>query len=270
MGQAAFFDLDKTVIARASMAAFGAPFYKGGLISKTTVMRALYSQLVYKHLGASEQKLERIRKSVLELTRGWEQVKVRQIVEEALARTVDPILYREALDEIDAHQAAGRRVWLISASPEEIVRPLGRYVGVDGVIASRAAVDADGLYTGEMEQYVYGPYKAEAIIDIAKKEDLDLDECWAYSDSITDEPMLSVVGHPVAINPDRALAKLAKEKGWEIRHFDATVHLAERRGMLTKRRTAAITGVTAVTASGALAIGWWVGRHRRIVVEKAS
>ncbi len=270
MRQAAFFDLDKTVIARASMAAFGGPFYKNGLISKSTIIRSLYSQLVYKHLGASEQKLEKIRKSVLELTKGWEQSKVRQIVEEALAQTVDPILFQEALDEIDAHQAAGRRVWLISASPEEIVRPLGRYVGVDGVIASRAEVDSDGQYTGDMERYVYGPYKAEAIKEIAELEHLNLDECYAYSDSITDEPMLRIVGHPVAVNPDRALFKLAKENNWDIRYFTKTIRLAERRGMLTKKRTAAITGVTAVTASGALAIGWWMGRHKKAVAEKAS
>ncbi len=266
--QAAFFDLDKTVIARASMAAFGQPFYRGGLISKSTIIKSLYSQIVYKHLGASEQKLEKIRKSVLELTKGWEQARVRKIVEEALATTVDPILYKEAIDEIEEHQANGRKVWLVSASPEEIVKPLGRYIGVDGVIASRAQVDENGTYTGDMERYCFGEYKAQAVKEIAAKEGLDLDSCYSYSDSVTDVPMLSLVGHPVAVNPDRALLKVAKENSWDIRYFTETIRLTERRGFLTKKNTVAITGITALTASGALAIGWLMGRHRKFVEEQ--
>ncbi len=263
--QAAFFDLDKTVIARASMAAFGQPFYKGGLISKSTIIKSLYSQLVYKHLGASEQKLEKIRKSVLELTKGWEQSRVRKIVEEALATTVDPILYKEAIEEIENHQAAGRKVWLVSASPEEIVKPLGRYIGVDGVIASRAQVDENGTYTGEMERYCFADFKAQAIKELAEEENLDLSECYSYSDSYTDMPMLNLVGFPVAVNPDRSLLKAAKENGWEVRHYSEPIRLTERRGFLNKRNTVAITSITAITASGALALGWLMGRHKRLL-----
>jgi HAD superfamily hydrolase (TIGR01490 family) len=155
--EAAFFDLDKTVIAKASMVAFSPHFYRHGLISRRSLVRGLWGQLIYLHLGASEEKLARIRDSTLALTRGWEQHHVEQIVAETLAEVVEPIIYAEALDLIELHQAAGRRVYIISASPEEIVEPLGRFLGVDSVIASRTRVDEDGRYTGEMEVYAYGP-----------------------------------------------------------------------------------------------------------------
>src|SRR5438105_3202918 len=122
--EAAFFDLDKTVIAKASMVAFGRPLYREGLISRRVLVRALYGQLVYMYLGADEKKLERMRDSVLALTKGWEQSKVRAIVEETLEEVVEPIVYDEALDLINEHKAAGRLVFIVSASPEEIVAPL--------------------------------------------------------------------------------------------------------------------------------------------------
>jgi HAD superfamily hydrolase (TIGR01490 family) len=211
--QAAFFDLDKTVIAKASMVAFGRPLYHGGLINRRTVLRALYGQLVYLHLGASEQKLDRIRESVLRLTRGWEQARVATIVDEALEQIVDPIIYAEAADLIDLHRAAGRSVVLVSASPAEIVVPLGRYLGADATIASRASVDEGGRYTGTMEFYAYGEFKAEAMRALAEREGIDLSESYAYSDSYTDLPMLEAVGHPVAVNPDRVLARYAARPG---------------------------------------------------------
>jgi len=217
--RAAFFDLDKTVIAKASIAAFGRPFYRGGLINRRLIVRAVVSQIIYLHLGASEAKLDRMRESMLTLTTGWDQAQIRDIVREALEETVEPIIYAEALDLIEAHRAAGHKVYLVSASPEEIVEPLAEHLGVDGCIATRTVVDADGRYSGEMDFYAYGPYKAEAITALAEELGLDLTESSAYSDSYTDLPMLEVVGHPVAVNPDRVLAKTAKERGWEIMQF---------------------------------------------------
>ncbi len=226
--EAAFFDLDKTVIAKASMMAFGRPFYREGLISRSTVARGLWTQLIYLHLGASDQKLTRVRESVLSLTKGWEQHRVRQIVADALERVVEPITYAEALELIDAHRAAGRRVYLISASPAEIVEPLGRFLGVDESLASHARIDPDGRYTGEMDVYAYGPYKADLIREVARRDGVDLEASYAYSDSYTDLPMLEAVGHPVAVNPDRVLLRLARERDWEIRSFVLPVRLRDR------------------------------------------
>ena len=174
------------------------------------VARAVVSQLIYLHLGADEQKLARVRESMLTLTKGWDRSQVRQIVRETLLETVEPIIYAEALDLIEAHRAAGHQVYLVSASPEEIVQPLAELLGVDGAICSQGEVDDEGRYTGEMEFYAYGPFKAEAMRELAERTGIDLAASSAYSDSYTDLPMLEAVGHPVAVNPDRVLAKVAE------------------------------------------------------------
>jgi len=264
--EAAFFDLDKTVIARASMAAFGHHFYRGGLISRATVVRALTSQLVYLHLGASEQKLARIRESVLRLTRGWDQSEVSRIVRETLDDVVEPIIYAEALELLEEHQAAGRRTYIVSASPVEIVEPLAEYLGVDGAIASRAVVDLDGRYTGEMAFYAYGPFKAEAMQDVARREGIDLSTSYAYSDSYTDVPMLEAVGHPVAVNPDRVLARLARDRGWDTLQFSRPVRLRDRVPVPNLPTAAALTGV-ALAATGAAVL---VRRHGHRVARAAG
>ena len=259
--EAAFFDLDKTVIARASMAAFGHTFYRGGLISRRTVLRALVSQLVYLHLGASEQKLARIRESVLSMTRGWDQAQVSELVREALDEVVEPIIYAEAIELIDQHRDAGRRTYIVSASPEEIVKPLAEYLGVDGAIASRAVVDLDGRYTGEMAFYAYGLFKADAIRSLTVFEGIDLAGSYAYSDSYTDVPMLEIVGHPVAVNPDRVLARLARERGWEIRQFTRPVRLRDRVPVPNLPAAAAVTGA-ALAVSGAAMLAWRYNQRR--------
>ena len=258
--EAAFFDVDKTVIAKASMAVFGRTLYREGLISRRTVLRGLWAQLVYLHLGAGEEKLARIRESVLTLTKGWDQAQVRQIVREAMEELVEPIIYGEALELIDAHRAAGRKVMIVSASPEEIVGPLARYLGVDGAIASRPRIDADGRYTGEMEFYSYGPYKADAIRTLAQREGIELAASYAYSDSYTDLPMLEAVGHPVAVNPDRVLLKLAREREWEVRNFVRPVSLRPRVGTPRLPVTAA-AGVLVMGVGGV--VGWRLGLRLR-------
>src|SRR3954471_9795075 len=172
------------------MVAFGRPLYREGLISRRTLARALYGQLVYMHLGADEAKLERMRDSVLALTKGWEQAKVRAIVEETLEAVVEPIVFDEAIQLINEHKKAGRLVFIVSASPEEIVAPLTRYLGVDAYLATRSTIDDEGRYAGTTEFYCYGPNKAEAMAAIAKSENISLSDSYAYSDSATDIPML--------------------------------------------------------------------------------
>ncbi len=260
--EAAFFDLDKTVIAKASMVAFGPPLYRAGMISRWLVARALWSQFVFQRRGADEERMRRYRESALRVTRGWDQSHISAIVRDTLTEIIDPIVFDEALHLIREHQAAGRRVYLISASPEEIVAPLARYLGVDDAIASRAKLDDEGRYTGEVEFYSYGPFKAEAIVHAAAMYGIDLDASYAYSDSATDLPMLEVVGHPVAVNPDRELARVARDRGWEVRQFRNGVPLRERVNMPPPRTTAAGAAglVVAVAAVGA---AWWLWRARR-------
>ena len=155
--EAAFFDLDKTVIATSSVLALGGTFYRDGLISKRTIVRGLYAQVLYLLVGADENKMDRMREAMLALTRGWDQQHVKELVRETLDEVLTPIIYAEALELIDEHRKAGRKTVIISSSPIETVEPLGEHLGVDDVIATRARLDADGRYTGELEFYAYGP-----------------------------------------------------------------------------------------------------------------
>lgn len=257
---AAFFDLDKTVIAKASMVAFSRPLHRAGMLTRRLMLKAAWGQLVYAQVGASPEKLEKLRESVLRLTKGWDQAEIGEIVRDTLGDVIEPIVYDEALDRIRAHQRWGHKVFIVSASPEEVVAPIAQLLGVDEAIATRAELDAEGRYSGRTERYVYAEEKVVAIIEAAERDGLDLEHSWAYSDSATDIPMLAAVGHPVAVNPDRELARVARERGWLVEQFRLEVPLRERVPMPAPKQAAAVGGGAA--AAGALAVGaWWVWRR---------
>jgi HAD superfamily hydrolase (TIGR01490 family) len=257
---AAFFYLDKTVIAKASMVAFSRPLQRAGMLSRRMMLRAAWGQLLYAQFGATPEKLEKLRESVLRLTKGWDQAEISAIVRDTLGDVIEPIVYDEALGRIRAHQAWGHKVFIVSASPEEVVAPIAQLLGVDEAIATRAELDDEGRYSGRTERYVYAEEKVVAMTEVAARDDLDLDHCWAYSDSATDIPMLAAVGHPVAVNPDRELAKVAKERGWMVEQFRLEVPLRERVPMPAPKHAAAVGGGAAVV--GALVGGaWWLWRR---------
>lgn len=254
--EAAFFDLDKTVIAKASMVAFGRPLLDAGMISRRLMVRALWSHLLFELFGADEARMKKFRESALRVTTGWDQARISALVRETLVEVIEPIIYDEALELIRRHQSFGRRVFIVSASPEEIVTPLAQYLGVDEAIASRAHLDADGRYSGDVEFYSYGPFKADAIRELAQRDGIDLAASYAYSDSATDLPMLEVVGHPVAVNPDRELARIADEREWEVQVFTHEVALRDRVAMPRPQRLVA-AGIIGALLVGLAALGWW-------------
>ena len=256
---AAFFDLDKTVIAKSSTLAFSRPFFAGGLINRRVVLRSSYAQFVYLIGGADHDQMERMRQYISSMVTGWDVQTVRDIVSETLHHIVDPIVYDEAVTLIEQHHAAGRDVVIVSSSGYEVVEPIGKMLGADRVIATQMVV-VDGKYTGEIEHYVYGPAKATAILDLA--DTYDLARSYAYSDSVTDVPMLESVGHPVAVNPDKQLRKVATERGWPIRDFSEPVGLNERtRFRAVSRPVLAATALGAgVAAAGLVA---YAARRRR-------
>ncbi len=265
--EAAFFDLDKTIISRSSSLALGRPLYRAGMVSRGQLMRGAYAQLVYLLIGADESRMDRLKEGMLQLTKGWDRMQVERLVHDVMLEVIDPFVYQEALDLIAEHQAAGRRIYIVSSSPEEVVRPLARHFGVSGVIATRAQVDADNRYTGELEFYAYGDQKAEAIRSLASRARVDLARSFAYSDSVTDVPMLEAVGHPVAVNPDRDLRHIADDRGWETRDFRNPVRLRSRiaEAVPPKRAGVAAAAVGAAAVAGVLV---WVSlraRERRAV-----
>lgn len=254
---AAFFDLDKTIIATSSATAFSRGFLAQGLLTKRNVLRTAVAQFLYLVGGADEVQTERLRANLSRTVTGWPVSQVSQIVAETLHEAIDPTVYAEAVTLIQEHHAAGRDVVIVSASGSEIVGPIAAILGADHVVATRMTV-VDGRYTGEIDFYAYGENKAQAVRDLADQHGYDLTASYAYSDSITDAPMLGVVGHGFAVNPDRGLRRLAEQNGWEVLTFRRPVPLFE-----FDREARVTTGVLAALAAGALVAWWAVRRHRR-------
>ena len=252
---AAFFDLDKTILAKSSSLAFAKPLYDGGLIGRSDVLKSAYGQLVYLTSGADHDQMERMRVYLSKLSAGWEVERVKAIVAETLDGIVEPIVYQEAVKLISEHRAAGRDVIIISSSGTEIVEPIGTRLGVDKAIGTQMVIE-DGKYTGEVLFYAYGPGKADAMRALAQDEGYDLAQSYAYSDSYTDLPMLEVVGHPFAVNPDEQLRRVARERVWPVLEFAKPQAMSHT---ISREQKAA-----AASAAGAVALGLaWYTRYRR-------
>jgi HAD superfamily hydrolase (TIGR01490 family) len=259
--QAAFFDLDKTIIAKSSTLAFSRPFQAGGLISRRAVLRSAYAQFVYLVGGADHDQMEKMRQFLSELSAGWDVQTVRDIVADTLHNIVDPLVYDEAVSLIEEHHLAGRDVIIVSASGAEVVEPIGELLGADGVVATRMRI-ANGRYTGEIDYYAYGENKARALERLAEEHHYDLSRSYAYSDSITDLHMLEVVGHPYAVNPDRELRRQANARGWPVLVFTKPVALRSRMRLPQSRPTLAALAVgTAAAVGGAV----YLAARRRLV-----
>ncbi|WP_448614425.1 HAD family hydrolase [Modestobacter sp. URMC 112] len=256
---AAFFDLDKTVIAKSSTLAFGRPFFQGGLINRRAVLKGAYAQFVFSLAGADADQMERLRSQITAMTTGWDVAVVHDIVRETLHEIVDPLVYAEAADLIEEHRAAGREIVIVSTSGADMVEPIGEMLGVDRVVATRM-VTRDGKYTGEIDFYAYGENKAVAVRQVAEEMGYDLADCWAYSDSVTDLPMLDAVGHPTAVNPDRPLRRVAAERGWPVLVFSRPVALRSR---FSGQRTPMVTGA-AMGVGAAVACLTWYARRRAL------
>ncbi|HEY9408059.1 MAG TPA: HAD-IB family hydrolase [Jiangellaceae bacterium] len=259
---AAFFDLDKTIIAKSSTLAFSRSFYQGGLINRRAVLRSAYAQFVYLVGGADHDQMERMREYLSALVTGWDVQAVKDIVAETLHTIVDPIVYDEAVTLIEEHRSAGRDIVLVSSSGAEVVEPIGEMLGADTSVATRMVVGDDGLFTGEIEFYAYAENKAVAMRELAEKRGYDLSRSYAYSDSATDLPMLEAVGHSYAVNPDRALRKAAAEHGWPVLVFSKPVALRQRASSLRDAPKPAIAAAAIGAGAAAAGLAWYAVRRR--------
>ncbi len=247
---AAFFDLDKTVIAKSSTLAFSKPFFDQGLINRRTVLKSTYAQFFFLMSGADHDQMDRMRSYVTNMCAGWDVEQVKSILDETLHDIVDPLVFAEAADLIADHKLCGRDVVVVSASGEEIVAPIARALGATHAMATRMVVE-DGKYTGGIAFYCYGEGKVQAIRELAAREGYLLEHCYAYSDSITDLPMLEAVGHPTVVNPDRALRKESAARGWPVLTFSKPVSLRDR----IPAPSSAAVATTAAVAVSAIAAG---------------
>jgi HAD superfamily hydrolase (TIGR01490 family) len=247
---AAFFDLDKTIIAKSSTLAFSKPFFDQGLLNRRAVLKSSYAQFIFLLSGADHDQMDRMRTHLTNMCTGWDVAQVKSIVNETLHDIMTPLVFAEAADLIAAHKLCGRDVVVVSASGEEIVAPIARALGATHAMATRMVAE-DGKYTGEVAFYCYGEGKVQAIRELAAREGYPLEHCYAYSDSITDLPMLEAVGHPSVVNPDRGLRREATERGWPVLSFSRPVSLRDR----IPAPSGAAIATTAAVGISALAAG---------------
>ncbi|WP_253769124.1 HAD-IB family hydrolase [Goodfellowiella coeruleoviolacea] len=257
---AAFFDLDKTVIAKSSTLAFSRPFFQEGLINRRAVLKSAYAQFVFMLAGADADQMDRMRAHITALCEGWDVEQVRAIVDETLHDIVDPLVYKEATQLIGEHRDSGHDVVVVSASGEEIVAPIAGMVGAHHSVGTRMVV-SDGRYSGDIDFYCYGENKAVAVRELAERHGYDLSASHAYSDSITDLPLLDAVGHPTVVNPDRALRKVAAQRGWPVLTFSDPVPLRAR--FPTPSGTAVAAAAVSLGAVAAAGFAWYGLRRRR-------
>lgn len=253
---AAFFDLDKTILAKSSSLMFAKPFYDGGLIGRADVLRSGYAQFVYLVSGADHDQMDQMRAYLSALCQGWPVDQVRSIVAETLDDLVEPVIYEEAVELIESHRREGREVVIISSSGTEVVEPIGDRLGVDLAIGTQMEI-IDGKYTGEILFYAYGEGKADAMRELAATRGYDLADSYAYTDSHTDLPMLDLVGHPVAVNPDAELRRTALERDWPVLDFAKPV--AMKSAFSTPEAKAAAVGAVGAVALG---LAWYAARRR--------
>jgi HAD superfamily hydrolase (TIGR01490 family) len=246
----AFFDLDKTLMAGSSGMHFGRAAFRSGLVGRRQLLVWGAEQLRFRLKGTTDERAVRLLEEVKDLLAGVPQRDIERMVPELLSGVL-PRVYPQMLEEVYAHQDAGRPTFIVSAAGDGLVALLADVLGMDGGIGTRYAVDAEGRLTGELDgPFMYAEGKVEAVRRFAAEHDIYLEASWAYSDSVSDLPMLRAVGIPVAVNPDEELARVAREEGWRVMRF-------ERLG-----RRLAIAGAT-VTAAALGGLGSVLASRRR-------
>ncbi|MFM7686035.1 MAG: HAD family hydrolase [Actinomycetota bacterium] len=250
---AAFFDLDRTLISGSSAFVLGVAAWRGKLVPTSQFARDAFDALAFRLAGASDDTSMGVRDRILGAVRG---VRVDDLV--ALNTDIVPKLLErvrpESLRLVEQHRDAGRATYIVSASPVELVQPLARALGMTDGIGTVGEV-TDGRYTGELAgPFCYGDGKVEVLRELARWEGFDLDHCWAYSDSASDLPMLRAVGHPVAVNPDARLERVAGELGWPVVTFS-------QRTKAVIRRTTQAVGATALLVGGFAGGVRWARSH---------
>jgi HAD superfamily hydrolase (TIGR01490 family) len=216
---AAFFDLDRTLIAGSSSFQFGRAAYRAGMLTRRDIARDAYENLVFRLRGSTDAGTDAIRARVSEMLEGAKVRDLQRLSGSVLAGVL-PRLYPRMLELAYEHQDEGRPIFICTAAAQEMAELMAIVLTFDGAVGSVAEV-IDGVYTGrEGGPFNYREGKAQAIRELAEREGIDLAASYAYSDSESDLPMLRLVGHPVAVNPDKELARVARAEGWEIMRFE--------------------------------------------------
>lgn len=253
--EAAFFDLDKTLLPGSSLFPLAREMYRQRYFNLRDIGRLATDQFRYRLIGSEARgPMDRAREATLEVVRGRARDEVIAFGRSVAKEEILPRLYPQAVDLLARHKRAGRAVYIASSSPQDFLTLLAEELGIDGVVGTRAEV-LDGVYTGNLDgPVIHGAEKAARVRELAKEEGIDLDRSFAYSDSVNDLPLLELVGNPVAMNPDRQLRAIARRRGWATLDF----RTARRRTLIASTAGA---GAAASAAVG-YAVGYLVGRRR--------
>jgi HAD superfamily hydrolase (TIGR01490 family) len=216
---AAFFDLDRTLIRRSSVLALAPSFRARGLISRLDLAKSAFWQLLFAARGASAERVRSAAEDGMKILAGFPVEELQSLVGDAMEPVLRPLVYAEPLQLVQHHRARGERVYIVSATLQEIVEHIADDLGFDGAIGSTCEI-VDGRYTGRSLRAAHGEGKARALRDLAASDALDLATSTAYSDSYSDLPFLEAVGYPVAVNPDRRLKSIARARAWPTIRFD--------------------------------------------------
>jgi HAD superfamily hydrolase (TIGR01490 family) len=252
MQPAAFFDLDRTLLRLSSALALAGGFRQHGVIGRGQLAKAAAWQLLFAARGASAETVRKAAEDGLMILKGFGVEELRGLVRDAMEPVLKPLVYQEALDLVEQHRSRGEPVYIVSATLQEIVEELARELGFDGALGSTCEI-VDGVYTGVSLRACHGVGKAAAVRELVEREGIDLGASTAYSDSHTDLPFLEVVGHPVVVNPDRELRRIAVERGWPVRQFTELAYPG------VSRVRPALLGIPLVLGAGAAV---WAARRR--------
>jgi HAD superfamily hydrolase (TIGR01490 family) len=242
---AAFFDLDRTLMAGSSGLYWARAARGAGLLTRRRMARYGLQNMRFRLQGSTDEATDRVRREVGEMIAGRRVADLRRLAPKVLAGVL-PRLYPQMLEVAYAHQDAGRPVYICTAASQEMADMLAHVLGFDGALGARSEV-VDGRYTGRgAGPFTYREGKAHAMRELAGRIGLDLGASYAYSDSESDLPMLRAVGHSVAVNPDAELGRVARAEGWEIMRF-------ERLGRRLKAATAVALAALVGTATRTVA-----------------
>jgi HAD superfamily hydrolase (TIGR01490 family) len=260
--EAAFFDLDRTLISGSSGLPWARAATKAGLISRRQMARWGVDALRFRMRGATDEATEKLLGEIKQVFQGTSARQIARMAPEVLVGVL-PRIYPEMLEEVYSHQDAGRPTFIVSAAGDELVQLLARILYMDGGIGTSYEVDENGLFTGELGgTFMYGEGKVEAMRRFAAEHEIDLERSYAYSDSVSDLPMLRAVGTPVVVNPDEELTAIAQGEGWRVMRF-------ERLG-----RRLALAGLSlALVGAGLLGrhrIAPWTPRNSRLPALRAK
>lgn len=213
---AAFFDVDNTLVRGSVSILFGKVAFAGGNIKRRDIWRFMWEHLRFIRRGEKNSKMANIKDRALSLTKGHSVAELKGLIDQVYESEIKPRLWPRSIERLNNHLSQGHEVWLVSAAPVELVDKIARDLGANGALGTLVG-HKDGVLTGELVgDPLHGKAKFHAVELLAKERGIHLEDSYAYSDSLNDLPLLTGVGHAVAVNPDPMLKKHAQAAGWEI------------------------------------------------------